>query len=71
MKIKIDTMKAYIFLGGLIGIIDDTIYAFEIPKEETSITAYEYDKNENNLNNISFHSLPLPVVLKHQLVLQL
>ena len=49
MKIKIDTMQAYIFWGGLIGIIDDTIYAFEIPKEETSITAYEYDKNKSQL----------------------
>ena len=34
MKIKIDTMQAYIFWGGLIGIIDDTIYAFEISSEE-------------------------------------
>jgi hypothetical protein len=29
MKIKIDTMQAYIFLGGLIGIIDDTVYIME------------------------------------------
>ena len=29
MKIKIDTMKAYISRGGLIGIIDDTVYIYD------------------------------------------
>ena len=34
LLIEVDTMKACIIWDGLIGIIDDTIYAFETPSEE-------------------------------------